>query len=149
MKVILQQDVRDQGKKGQMVEVSDGFARNYLFPRKLAIAATADNLNTMKLQEKAKKALEEKERQQAGEVAKKLDSCVVKVSAKAGAGGRLFGAVTSQEISEALDSQFKLDIPKNRIVQEEPIKQFGSYELKCKLGHEQTGTIHLLVVEAK
>ena len=92
MKVILQQDVKGQGKKGQMVEVSDGYARNFLLPRKLAVSATADNINTMKQQEKARKAQEAAEKAQAEATAKQLEGLMVKITAKAGEGGRLFGA---------------------------------------------------------
>ncbi len=149
MKVILQQDVKGQGKKGQIVEVSDGYARNFLLPKKLAVAATADSLNAAKLQEKARLAQIEREKAQAQEISKKLEGIVVKVEAKAGAGGKLFGAVTSNEISAALEEQFGIVVEKNKIVQGEPIKAFGSYSVKCKLGHEISGTINLVVTEAK
>ena len=148
MKVILQQDVRGQGKKGELVEVSDGYARNYLLPRKLAVQATADNVNALKLKEKARLAQIEKDKAGAMELAEKLKNCVVKVSAKAGGGGKLFGAVTSKEIADALLEQHGLEIEKNKIVQGDPIKTFGSYEIKCKLGYEVSGTIHLIVAEA-
>ncbi|MCI8595051.1 MAG: 50S ribosomal protein L9 [Oscillospiraceae bacterium] len=148
MKVILQKDVKGQGKKGQMVEVSDGYGRNYLLPRKLAVEANADNMNTMKLQEKARLAKEAAEKAEAEATAEKLKGCVVKIQAKAGNGGRLFGAVTSKEISEELKKQFGLDIQKSKIVQDDPIKSFGSFELKCKLGYEVTGTIYVVVTEA-
>ena len=147
MKVILNADVKGQGKKGEMVEVSEGYARNYLLPRNLAVKATADNLNAMKLKEKARLAQIEKEKEQAREHAKMLGSAVVKVRAKGGGNGKLFGSVTSKEISEALKEQHGISLEKNRIVLEENIKSFGSYEVKCKLGHEISGTIHLLVIE--
>ena len=149
MKVILQQDVKGQGKKGQLIEASDGYARNFLIPRKLAVPATAENLNAMKQQEKAKKAQEAAEKAEAEAVAEKLKTSVVKLTAKAGAGGRLFGAVTSKEISDGLKAQYGLDVAKSKIVQEEPIKAFGTYELKCKLGYEVTGTIYVVVAEEK
>ncbi|MBQ4370551.1 MAG: 50S ribosomal protein L9 [Oscillospiraceae bacterium] len=149
MKVILQQDVKGQGKKGQMINVSDGYARNYLLPRKLAVEATADNLNTMKLQEKARLAQIEREKAEAREAAKKLESCIVRIPAKAGAAGRLFGSVTSKEIADALLEQHGIELEKNKIVQAEPIKAFGSYEVKCKFGYEINGTIHLVVTEEK
>ena len=149
VKVILQQDVKGQGKKGQLIEASDGYARNFLLPRKLAVPATAENLNTMKQQEKAKKAQEAAEKAEAEAVAEKLKSSVVKLTAKAGTGGRLFGAVTSKEISDGLKAQYGLNVAKSKIVQEEPIKAFGSYELKCKLGYEVTGTIYVVVAEEK
>ena len=130
MKVIFNVDVRGQGKKGEMKEVSDGYARNYLLPRKLASEATADAVNAFKLREKAKAAQIARDRALAEENAKKLAGVVVQVQARAGQGGRLFGAVTSQEISDALREQHGIEIEKNRIVQPEPIKQFGSYEVR-------------------
>lgn len=148
MKVILQQDVREQGKKGQMIEVSDGYARNFLLPRKLAIEATADNINAMKIKENARLKKLEDDKADARAAAKALESIVVKVSAKSGGSGRLFGAITTKEISDALMDQHKIAIEKNKIVLDEHIKMYGSYEIKCKLGFEITGTIHLIVAEA-
>ena len=148
MKVIFNVDVKGQGKKGELKEVSDGYARNYLLPRKLASEATTDNINTLKLKEKAKAAQIAKEKAQAQEYAKKLASVTVTVRAKAGSAGKLFGAVTSQEISDALMKQHGIEIEKNRIVQAEPIKSFGSFEVKEKLGYEISGTINVLVIEA-
>ncbi len=149
MKVIFNTDVRGQGKKGEMKEVSDGYARNYLLPRGLASPATADAVNALKLKEKAKAAQMAKEKAAAEENAKRLSGVVVQISARAGQGGRLFGAVTSQEIAEALREQHGIEIEKNKIVQAEPIKQFGSYEVKAKLGYEVSGTINVLVTEKK
>ena len=149
MKVIFNQDVRGQGKKGEMKEVSDGYARNYLLPRKLASEATPDMINAFKLKEKAKKAQAEREKAQAEENARRLEGVVVKISARAGQGGRLFGAITSQEISDALREQHGIDIEKNKIVQTEPIKGFGSFEVKAKLGYEVSGKINVLVTEQK
>ena len=142
MKVILQQDVKGQGKKGQMVEVSDGYGRNYLLPRKLAVEATADNLNTMKLQEKARRAEEARQKAAALETAEKI-------YARPGKDGRLFGAITSKEISEALKEQHNIEITKQKIVQEDPIRACGGYQVKCKLGFEISGTINLIVAEEK
>ena len=130
-----------------MVEVSEGYARNYLLPRNLAIKATADNLNTLKQKEQAKKAQVEREKAKAKENAARLAASVVKVRAKGGDNGKLFGSVTSKEISEALKEQYGIELEKNRIVLEENIKNFGTYEVKCKLGHEISGTIHLVVTE--
>ena len=149
MKVIFNQDVKGQAKKGELKEVSDGYARNYLFPRKLAQAATADNLNKYKLQEKAKAAQIGKEKAQAEEYAKKLEGVQVIIKAKSGGKGKLFGAVTSQEISDALKEQCGMEIEKNKIVQSEPIKSFGNYEVKAKLGYEVSGVINVLVTEDK
>ena len=149
MKVIFSTDVRGQGKKGEMKEVSDGYARNYLIPRNLAAEATADNINAMKLKEKAKAAQTAKEKALAQENAQKLSEVQVVIRAKAGSGGKLFGAVTSLEISKALSEQFGIDIEKNKIVQTDPIKAFGSYTVKAKLGNEISGSVNLLVIEDK
>lgn len=149
MKVILQQDVKGQGKKGQLIDVSDGYARNFLFPRKLAANATADNMNKMQMQDKARKALEAREKAEAEAMAERLKGCVVKLTAKAGTGGRLFGAVTSKEIADALQAQHGLAVNKSKIIQDEPIKAFGTFELRCKLGYEVTGTVYLVVAEEK
>ena len=148
MKIILQQDVKGQGKKGQLVEVSDGYARNYLLPRKLAVVATHDNMAVMKQQEKARLRKLEHDKAVAKDLADKLQGIVVKIPARSGGtGGKLFGAVTSKEISEALLGQYGIEIEKNKIIQEEHIKSFGSYEIKCKLGFEINGIINVLVVE--
>lgn len=148
MKVILLQDVKGQGKKGQLINASDGYARNFLLPRKLAVEATAEALNTMKQQEKARLAQEAAERAAALALAEQLKGMTVKIAAKAGAGGKLFGSVTSKEVSDALKAQHGCDIAKTKIVMDEPIKAFGGYQLKCKLGYEISGTIHVVVAEA-
>lgn len=147
MKVILQQDVKGQGKKGQLVNVSDGYARNFLFPKKLAVEASADNVNTMKLQEKARLAKLAEEKAQAEATAEQLKELTVRIVAKGGNGGRLFGAVTTKEIADALKAQHQIDINKAKLVLDEPIKSFGGYELKAKLGHDVTGTVKVVVVE--
>ena len=147
MKVIFNEDVRGQGKKGELKEVSDGYARNYLLPRKLASEATADNINALKLKEKAKAAQIAKEKAQAQAYAEKLKAVQVTVKAKAGSNGKLFGAVTSAEISKELKAQFDMDIEKNKIVQTDPIKNYGTYSVKVKLGYEISGTVSVLVIE--
>lgn len=149
MKVILQQDVKGQGRKGQMVEVSEGYARNFLLPRKMAIPATADAINTMNLKEKARKAEEARQKAEAETIAEKLKECQVKLTAKAGAGGKLFGAVTTKEISEGLQKQYGIDVPKQKLVLDEAIKSFGSYQVKAKLGFEVSGTVYVSVFEEK
>ena len=146
MKVILLQDVRGQGKKGEMKEVSVGYARNYLIPRGLASEATPDHINALKLKEKAKAAQIARDKAKAQEYAQKLGAVQVVVRAKGGA-GKLFGAVTSEAISKALKEQFDMDIEKNKIVQDAPIKNFGAYTVKARLGYEVSGTINVLVVE--
>ena len=149
MKVILQQDVKGQGKKGDLVNVSDGYARNFLLPRKLAVTATTENMTAMKQQEKARLKKMETDKAEAMETAEKLQSLVVKITARSGgAGGKLFGAVTSKEIAEALHEQYNVEIEKNKIIQDEHIKTFGPHEVKCKLGFEITGVINVLVVES-
>ena len=149
MKVIVQQDAKGEGKNGQMVEVSEGYARNFLLPRKLAIVATTDAINTMNLKEKARRAEEARQKAEAEATAEKLKECMVKLTAKAGNGGRLFGAVTTKEISEGLKAQFSIDIPKQKLVLDEPIKAFGSYQVKAKLGFEVVGTVYVSVFEEK
>lgn len=149
MKVILQQDVRGQGKKGQLIEVAEGYARNFLLPRKLAVPATADAVNTMKLKEKAKKAEDARLKAEAEAVVEQLKNAPVKVTARAGANGKLFGAVASKEVSDALQAQHGIELSKQKIVMDEPIKAFGNYELKAKLGYEVSGTVYVMVVEEK
>ena len=149
MKVIFNTDVKGQGRKGELKEVSIGYARNYLLPRGLAYEAPPDAIIAFKLKEKAKAAQIAREKAQAEENAKKLEGVQVTVRAKAGAGGRLFGAVTSEAISKALKEQYDIDIEKNKIVQAEPIKNFGSYTVKAKLGYEVNGTVNVLVIEDK
>ena len=139
--------MKGQGKKGQMIEVSEGYGRNFLLPRKLAIPATADAINTMNLKEKAKKAEEARLKAEAQDVAEKLKECTVKLTAKAGNGGKLFGAVTTKEISEGLAKQYGLNIPKQKLVLDEPIKAFGGYQVKAKLGFEITATVKVSVTE--
>jgi len=157
MKVILEQDVKGQGKKGQLIDVSDGYARNFLLPRKLAIPATDANVTVMKRQEKERLRKLEIDKAAAQEIAAKLEEVIVKITSKAGAAksgeaaehsrGKLFGSVTSKEITEALLEQHGIALEKNKVVQDEPIKTFGSHGVKCKLGFEITGTINVLVIE--
>ena len=149
MKVILQQDVRGKGKKGQMVEVAEGYARNYLLPRKLALPATADTINTMKMQEKAKKAEEARLKAEAEATVEKLKSCQVRMTVRAGSNGKLFGSITTQEISDALKEQYGVEIPRQKLVLENPIKAFGNYEVKAKFGFEISGTVYVAVYEQK
>ena len=147
MKVILQEDVKGKGKKGDLIEVSEGYGRNFLMPRGLAELATADNLNVKKAQDEAHARKAALEQQAAREAAEKLKECQVKLTAKAGSGGRLFGAVTTKEISDGLKAQFSIDIPKQKLVLDEPIKAFGTYQVKAKLGFEVVGTVYVSVLE--
>ncbi|MCC8048576.1 MAG: 50S ribosomal protein L9 [Oscillospiraceae bacterium] len=149
MKVILLADVKGQGKKGELKEVSDGYARNYLLPRKLAIEANKDNMNTLRQQEKARAAQYAAEKAKAEENAKKLESIVVRITARGGEGGRLFGSVTNKEISETLAAEYGIELEKQKIVLPEPIKSFGACDVKARFGYEVTGTIHVMVMEQK
>ena len=147
MKVILLQDIKGKGKKGQMVEVSDGYARNYLLPRKVAVEATADNINTMRMNDKAKLEKEQKARAEAAEIAGKLKDLELTVRAKGGGAGRLFGSVTSQEIADALKQETGIELDRRRILIDEPIKTVGLYTVKCKLGYEINANLRINVVE--
>ena len=149
MKVILQKDVKGKGKKGQMIDVAEGYARNFLLPQKLAVLATADAMNTMNLQAKAKAKADAEAKAAALAIAEKLKSCQVKIAAKGGNGGKLFGAVTGKEIAAALKEQHAMEVDSKKLVLSEPIKSFGSYEVKAKLGYEISGTVFVLVVEEK
>ena len=149
MKVILQKDVKGKGKKGQMIDVAEGYARNFLLPQKLAIIATADAMNTMNLQAKAKAKADAEAKAAAQAIAEKLKSCQVKIAAKGGNGGKLFGAVAGKEIAAALKEQHAMEVDSKKLVLAEPIKSFGSYEVKAKLGYEISGTVYVLVVEEK
>lgn len=149
MRVILKQDVKGKGKKGQMIEVAEGYARNFLLPKGLAVPATADAMNTMRLQEKAKARAEAEAKANATAIAERLKGCQVRIAAKGGEGGRLFGAVTSKEIAAALQEQHQIEVDSKKLVLDEPIKSFGSYEIKAKLGYEISGTVYVLVTEEK
>ena len=149
MKVILLQDVRGKGKKGQMIEVSDGYARNYMLPRKIAMEATADAVNTMRMNDKATQERQARERAEAFDISKKMKEMTVTVYAKGGGAGRLFGSVTNQEIADALKAQSGIALDKRKIVIDEPIKNVGLYTVKCKLGYEITGELQVKIEETK
>ncbi|MCI5832247.1 MAG: 50S ribosomal protein L9 [Clostridiales bacterium] len=149
MKVILTQDVRGKGKKGQLIEAAEGYARNFLLPKGMAVLATADAVNTMNLQAKAKAKADAEAKAAALEIAEKLKSCQVKIAAKGGEGGKLFGAVTGKEIAAALKEQYGMDVDSKKLVLDQPIKTFGSFEVKAKLGFEISGTVYVLVTEEK
>ena len=146
MKVILTQDVKGKGKKGQMIEVSDGYARNFMLPKKLAQEATADANNTMKMNDKATQERIAREKAEALETSKKLRAMTLIVKAKGGGAGRLFGAVTNAEIASALEKQgIKLD--KRKIVLNETIKNVGTYTATCKLGYEINAPLTVKIEE--
>ena len=147
MTVILLQDVRGKGKKGQMLEVSDGYARNYMLPRKIAIEATADAVNTMRMNDKATQERIAKEKAEAMEVSKKLREMTVVVNAKGGGNGRLFGSVTNQEIADALKAKTGIALDKRKIVITDAIKNVGTYTVTCKLGYEITAPLTVKIEE--
>ena len=148
MKVILLQDVKAQGKKGQMITVSDGYARNFLLPRKLAVEATADALNSKKNADEAAAFHAAEDKKAALALKEALVNKPVKIKAKAGSNGRLFGSVTTKEVSEALKKQYNIDLPKTRLELAEPIKAFGTYQVKAKLYTEIQGVVTVKVEEA-
>ena len=146
MKVILLQDVKGKGKKGQMLEVSDGYARNFMLPKKLAIEATPDAINTMRMNDKATQERIAREKAEALATANKLRGMTVIVKAKGGGTGRLFGSVTNAEVAAALEKQgVKLD--KRKIVLGETIKNVGTYTATCKLGYEITAPLTVKIEE--
>ena len=148
MKVILLQDVKGKGKKGQMLEISDGYARNFLLPRKLAVEATADAVNTKKMNDKAAAEKAAKERAEALEISKQLREMTLVVTAKGGGAGRLFGSVTNQEIADALKAKSGITLDKRKITINDPIKNVGTYTVQCKLGYEITAPLTVKIEEA-
>ena len=148
MKVILLQDVKGKGKKGQMLEVSDGYARNFMLPKKLAIEATADAINTKKMNDKATQERIAKEKAEALATSKQLRELTVTVTAKGGGAGKLFGSVTNTEIAEALAKQAGIKLDKRKIVLNDTIKNVGTYTVTCKLGYEITAPLTVKIQEA-
>ena len=147
MKVILTQDVKAQGKKGELIDVSEGYARNFLIPKKLAVEANAKNMTEYKNAEKSKQIQEEKELALAKETADKLVGCVVKIQRSCGADEKLYGSVATKDIADALAEQFKIEIDKRKIQLSDPIKTYGTYEVAVKLHTKVTGKINFVVVK--
>ena len=147
MKVILLADVKGQGKKNDVIEVSDGYGKNFLIPRKLAKPADAQSLNDVKVKEAARVYRIETEKKEARALAEKLKSLQVKIPASSGADGRLYGSITSKDIVEKLKADTGIDIDKRKVVMGDPIKAYGKYEVEVKLYTEITGKINLLVCE--
>ena len=148
MKVILLQDVKGKGKKGQLIDVSDGYARNFMLPKKLATEATADAVNTMRMNDKAAAEKAAKERAEALEISKKLREMTLVVTAKGGGAGRLFGSVTNQEIADALAKKTGIKLDKRKIVIADPIKSVGTYTVNCKRGYEISAPLTVKIEEA-
>ena len=148
MKVILLQDVKGKGKKGLMLEVSDGYARNFMLPKKLAIEATPDAINTKKKNDKATQERIAREKAAAMEVSKKLRALTLVVKAKGGGAGKLFGAVTNDAIATALKANAGIELDKRKIVISDPIKNVGTYTVQCKLGYEIVAPLTVKIEEA-
>ena len=148
MKVILLQDVKGKGKKGQMIEVSDGYARNFMLPKKMAIEATADAINTMKMNDKATQERIAREKAEAMALNNRLREMTLVVKAKGGGAGRLFGSVTNQEIADSLAKASGIKLDKRKIVLSDPIKSVGTYTVQCKLGYEISAPLTVKIEEA-
>jgi large subunit ribosomal protein L9 len=148
LKVILLDDVKGVGKKGQICEVADGHARNFLLPRKLAVEATAGKIQELAQKKASEEKRKEKEKQMAQILAQKLDKLVVAVSTKTGEGGRLFGSVTNKEIAETLKKNHGIDLDRRKIEVKEPIKALGSYVVQVKLYPDITSKLQVQIVEA-
>jgi large subunit ribosomal protein L9 len=147
MKVVLLQDVKAQGKKDQVVEVSDGYARNFLFPKKLAVPADAKVINDIKNKQSSAKHKEEVERENARALAKKLSETTIKLTAEAGSDGRFYGAITSKDIAEALKAQAGIEADKRKILLDSPIKAFGTYKIELKIYADISGKFNVTVTE--
>ena len=147
MKVVLLQDVKAQGKKDQVVEVSDGYARNFLFPKKLAVPADAKVINDIKNKQSSAKHKEEVERENARALAKKLSETTIKLTAEAGSDGRFYGAITSKDIAEALKTQAGIEADKRKILLDSPIKAFGTYKIELKIYADISGKFNVTVTE--
>ena len=149
MKVILNADIKTLGKKGDLVNVSDGYARNFLFPRKLAVEANAANLNTVSQRESAKEYHKSVEIKNAEDLKQQLEKISVTIKVKAGANGKLFGSVTSKEVAEVLASLYGVSVDKKKIVLSEPIKAYGTYILDIKLYANSTAKLNVVVAGEK
>lgn len=148
MDIVLLEDVKALGKKGQIVKVNDGYARNFILPKKLGIEATTKNLNDLKLQKANEAKVLAEQLDAAKELAAKIGELSITLSIRAGEGGRAFGSVSGKEISQAIKSQLSMDIDKKKLVLSEPLKTFGSHEVPIKLHKEVTAKLIVKVVES-
>ena len=148
MKIILLEDVNGVGKKGQTINASDGYARNFILPKKLGVEATPANMNTLKLQQKAEEKRKAEELAQARAAAEKLENLTVNIAVKTGEGGKLFGSVTNKEISAALEKQHGLKIDKKKIVLADQIKMVGERHVEVKLHPQVTAELKVKITEA-
>lgn len=149
MEVVLLEDVKALGKKGQIVKVNDGYARNFILPKKLGIEATAKNLNDLKLQKQNAEKVAAEQLAEAKALAEKIAELSVTVSIKTGEGGKIFGSVSTKEIAKAAADQLKMDIDKKKMVLADPIKSLGVTEVPIKLHKDVTAKLRVKVVEAK
>ncbi len=147
MKVILLENIKGVGKKDEVINASDGYARNFLFPKKLAVEANAENMSKLKNKQDSAQHKRDVEKEKAEEIAKKFKDIIVKIKVKAGDNGRIFGGVTSKEISECLKEQFKLDVDKKKIVLNETIKNLGTFNVSVKLFEGVVGNLKVSVIE--
>ncbi len=147
MKVILLKDVKGQGNKGAIVNVSDGYARNFLFPQKLAMEANAQNMNDIKHKQAAESGRKQHELDAAKKLAMKISECVVVMKVRCGEKGKLFGSVTNKEIADALKNQHKITVDKKKIVLPEPIKTMGTFEPEVKVYPDVTTKLKVRVEE--
>lgn len=148
MKVILLQDVKSLGKKGEIVTVSDGYARNMILPKKLGLEATGKNLNDLKLQNQHAEKVAQEQYEAALKLSDHIKDKTVEVKIKSGEGGRTFGSVSTKEISAAVKQQLELDLDKKKMILSEPIKSLGTFEVPVKLHAKVTGTLRVKVTEA-
>ena len=149
MKVILLEDVKKLGKKGEVIEVSDGYARNYVLPKKLGVEASGKNMNDLKLQKANKEKVEKENLEAAKVMAQQMEQDQVVVSIKSGEGGRTFGSISSKEIAQSYKEQCGREIDKKKIILQEPIKSLGVYEVSVKLHPSVTGKLKVKVTEMK
>lgn len=147
MKVILKQDVKPHGKKGDIVEVSDSYGKNVLIKKGQALEATPKNLNDLKLQQKNKEKVDKENLEEAQRKSKLMSEWLVETKVKAGVEGKVFGSVSSKEIVNAIRTQYKEDIDKKKIVLDEPIKSLGTHEVKVRLHPDVTATLRVHVSE--
>ena len=148
MEIVLLEDVKALGKNGQVVKVNDGYARNFILPKKLGVEATAKNLNDLKLQKANEAKIAAEQLAAAKELGEKLEKATVTLAIKAGEGGRAFGSVSSKEIGKAIQEQLGLEVDKKKIVLNDPIKSIGSFEVPVKLHKDVTAKLAVKVVEA-
>lgn len=146
MKVILLDNIKGVGKKDEVINASDGYARNFLFPKKLAVEANNENMNKLKAKKQSEQYKKDVDKKNAGNIAKKLDDIILMIKVKAGENGKIFGGVTSKEISEELNKQYKINVDKKKIVLSENIKNLGSFDINIKLYEGITGKLKVKVV---